>query len=185
MCKGFNFKSYTACRGPNWVSESRWIRGKWCLHKGHMSSHYNTGKLVISSLFPLRSRAGAAGSAGNHGWEALRKHSCSEWERQDRFIQCCLAGASLWLWTFWDIHLCFSLGFLSFVSRIQYVLFLQRKISLGNCIALFLKLIYFFVYFWLPWVFAAARGFSLVVVHGLLITVASLVWNTSFRARAQ
>ena len=84
-----------------------------------------------------------------------------------------------------EIFICFSLGLLSFVSRIQYVLFLQRKISLGHCIALFLKLIYFFIYFWLPWVFAAARGFSLVAVHGLLIPVASLVWNRGFRARAQ
>ena len=29
--------------------------------------------------------------------------------------------------------------------------------------------------FWLCWVFVAARGLSLVAVHGLLIAVASLV----------
>ena len=51
------------------------------------------------------------------------------------------------------------------------------------CISLFF-LIYFIYYFWLCWVFVAARGlFSscgewgllLVAVHGLLIAVASLV----------
>ena len=45
-------------------------------------------------------------------------------------------------------------------------------------------IIYLFIYFWLCWVFVAARGLSLVVVsggllfvavHGLLIAVASLV----------
>ena len=42
--------------------------------------------------------------------------------------------------------------------------------------------VYLFIYFWLLWVFIAARGLLLVaasrgysVVHGLLITVASLV----------
>ena len=43
--------------------------------------------------------------------------------------------------------------------------------------------IYLFIYFWLCWVFVAARGLSLVAasgdysvaVHGLLIAVASLV----------
>ena len=48
----------------------------------------------------------------------------------------------------------------------------------------FFKIIYLFIYFWLRWVFVAARGLSLVggewglllvVVHGLLIAVASLV----------
>ena len=39
------------------------------------------------------------------------------------------------------------------------------------------KFIYFiyFLNFWLRWVFVAARGLSLVVAHGLLIAVASLV----------
>ena len=32
-----------------------------------------------------------------------------------------------------------------------------------------------FIYFWLCWVFVAARGLSLVAVGGLLIAVASLV----------
>ena len=50
---------------------------------------------------------------------------------------------------------------------------------------LFLKINLFilFIYFWLSWVFVAARGLSLValsggyfsLVHGLLIAVASLV----------
>ena len=49
---------------------------------------------------------------------------------------------------------------------------------------MFLKYIYLLIYFWLRWVFAAARGlFSncgewellFVAVHGLLIKVASLV----------
>ena len=35
--------------------------------------------------------------------------------------------------------------------------------------------IYLFVIFWLCWVFIAARGLSLVAVHGFLIVVASLV----------
>ena len=35
------------------------------------------------------------------------------------------------------------------------------------------KFIYF--YFWLHWVFVAARGLSLVAARGLLIAVASLV----------
>ena len=51
-------------------------------------------------------------------------------------------------------------------------------------VALFFKKIYLFIYFWLCWVFIAARGlFSscgergllFVAVHGLLIVVASLV----------
>ena len=47
-------------------------------------------------------------------------------------------------------------------------------------IVIFLK-INLFIYFWLCWVFVAARGLSLVAasggyaVHGLLIVVASLV----------
>ena len=32
-----------------------------------------------------------------------------------------------------------------------------------------------FIYLWLYWVFVAARGLSLVEVHGLLTLVASLV----------
>ena len=32
-----------------------------------------------------------------------------------------------------------------------------------------------FIYFWLRWVFVAARGFSLVAASGLLTAVASLV----------
>ena len=41
--------------------------------------------------------------------------------------------------------------------------------------AFFKKKIYLFIYFCLCWVFIALQGFSLVVVHGLLIVVASLV----------
>ena len=46
---------------------------------------------------------------------------------------------------------------------------------------IYLCLIILFIYFWLCWVFVAARGLSLAVasgfiaVHGLLIAVASLV----------
>ena len=35
--------------------------------------------------------------------------------------------------------------------------------------------IYLFTYLWLCWVFAAAHGLSLVVMHGILIEVTSLV----------
>ena len=50
------------------------------------------------------------------------------------------------------------------------------------------KLIYLFIYFWLRWVFVAARGFSLVAENGvysdavpmLLIEVASLVAEHGF-----
>ena len=41
---------------------------------------------------------------------------------------------------------------------------------------IFLKIYYLlFIYFWLRWVFVAARGLSIVAVHGLLIVVTSLV----------
>ena len=39
----------------------------------------------------------------------------------------------------------------------------------------FFKIIYLFIYFWLHWVFVAARGLCLVVAIGLLIAVAPLV----------
>ena len=50
--------------------------------------------------------------------------------------------------------------------------------------------LYFFLkidcYFWLHWVFTAAQGLSLVVVHGLLIAVASFVEGHRFQsAQAQ
>ena len=54
----------------------------------------------------------------------------------------------------------------------------------SSCFFFVFFLINLFVYFWLHWVFAAARGLSLVVargglhfvaVHGLLIAGASLV----------
>ena len=56
--------------------------------------------------------------------------------------------------------------------------------ALFPSLLLFLKKLFLFIYFWLRWAFAAARGlFSscrewgllFVVVHGLLIAVASLV----------
>ena len=38
-----------------------------------------------------------------------------------------------------------------------------------------------FLYFWQPWVFAAALGISIVVVHGLLVALGSLLWNVDSR----
>ena len=40
----------------------------------------------------------------------------------------------------------------------------------------FFKLFFKFIYFWLHWVFIAARGLSLVAAHGLL-----LLWSTGSR----
>ena len=43
----------------------------------------------------------------------------------------------------------------------------------------FNKFIYLFIYFWLPWVFIAVRGLSLVAVSG----GCSLFWCTGFSLR--
>ena len=39
----------------------------------------------------------------------------------------------------------------------------------------FFIILFYLFYFWLRWIFVAARGLSLVAVRGLLIAVASLV----------
>ena len=63
------------------------------------------------------------------------------------------------------------------------VYLLWRNVYLGRSSAHFLKGFYLFVYFWLFWVFVAVQlfsscdewGYTLVVVRGTLIAVASLV----------
>ena len=54
-----------------------------------------------------------------------------------------------------------------------------RKGSLTVCQALF----YFICYFWLCWVFVAARGLSLVAARGLLVVVSSPVAEHGLSAR--
>ena len=53
------------------------------------------------------------------------------------------------------------------------LLFVTQRISADpNVIFLFLTFIYLFIYFWLRWVFVAARGLSLVAASGGLLFVA-------------
>ena len=52
------------------------------------------------------------------------------------------------------------------------------------CILLFFKYIILFIYFWLRWVFVAARRLSLVVASGLSLVVASgSLWCAGFSLR--
>ena len=59
------------------------------------------------------------------------------------------------------------------VSRFIYIV-VYISTSFFFFLIFFIKKI-FFPNFWLCWVFITAHGLSLVVVHGLLIVVASLV----------
>ena len=81
--------------------------------------------------------------------------------------------------------MCGIYGFLVYVVGTWYVSYGLCMCVLLFCVCLFyLIFIYAFIYFWLHWVFTAAcrlslavasRGYSLVLVHGLLIAVAPLV----------
>ena len=50
-----------------------------------------------------------------------------------------------------------------------------------SCDFFFFNKFILFIYFWLRWVFVAVCRLPLVVVHGLLIAVASLVVSTGSR----
>ena len=59
---------------------------------------------------------------------------------------------------------------------ISVAIFFNSRISLFLKIAFFFFFNYLFIYFWLHWVFVAARGLSLVVVSGAY----SLLQRTGF-----